>query len=59
MQPILTTQEIIAGYGQTTILNGTTVAIHQAALTTVIGPNGAGKSTPFKTIFGMLPVRAG
>lgn len=59
MQPILTTQEIVAGYGQTTILNGTTIAIHQAALTTVIGPNGAGKSTLFKTIFGMLPVRAG
>jgi len=29
------------------------------AITTVIGPNGAGKSTVFKTVFGMLPARAG
>ena len=59
MKPILETQNIVAGYGQTTILNGTTIEVHEAALTTVIGPNGAGKSTLFKAIFGMLPIREG
>jgi branched-chain amino acid transport system ATP-binding protein len=59
MSTILSTNNLVAGYGQTTILNGTTIAVHEAALTTVIGPNGAGKSTLFKTLFGMLPVREG
>jgi branched-chain amino acid transport system ATP-binding protein len=56
---ILSTQNLVAGYGQTTILNGTTLDVRKAALTTVIGPNGAGKSTFFKTVFGMLPAREG
>src|SRR5262245_25450002 len=42
-----------------TILNGTTASVRRGAITTLIGPNGAGKSTLFKTIFGLLPVRAG
>ena len=50
---------MVAGYGQMTILNGTTFAVKRAAITTIIGPNGAGKSTVFKAIFGMLPVRSG
>ena len=59
MTTILSTNNLVAGYGQTTILNGTTVEVTEAALTTVIGPNGAGKSTLFKALFGMLPVREG
>src|SRR5918994_795709 len=42
-----------------TILNGTTARIRRGAITTIIGPNGAGKSTVFKTVFGLLPARAG
>ncbi|HEX4554706.1 MAG TPA: ABC transporter ATP-binding protein [Xanthobacteraceae bacterium] len=57
--PILLLEGIFAGYGKMTILNGTTARIRRAAITTVIGPNGAGKSTLFKTVFGLLPVRAG
>src|SRR5512138_395580 len=56
---ILTLDDIYAGYGKMTILNGTTARIPAGAITTVIGPNGAGKSTMFKTIFGLLPVRRG
>ncbi len=56
---ILTLDDIYAGYGKMTILNGTTARIRRAAITTVIGPNGAGKSTLFKTIYGLLPVRTG
>ncbi|TWT12849.1 ABC transporter ATP-binding protein [Reyranella sp. CPCC 100927] len=56
---ILTLDSVIAGYGKMTILNGTTAAVRRAAITTVIGPNGAGKSTMFKTVFGLLGVRAG
>jgi branched-chain amino acid transport system ATP-binding protein len=57
--PILMLEGIVAGYGKMTILNGTTARIRRAAITTLIGPNGAGKSTLFKTVFGLLPVRAG
>jgi branched-chain amino acid transport system ATP-binding protein len=56
---ILTLDNVFAGYGKMTILNGTTASIRRAAITTVIGPNGAGKSTMFKTVFGLLPVRSG
>src|SRR5438105_7542117 len=42
-----------------TILDGTTFAVQRGTITALIGPNGAGKSTVFKTVFGMLPARAG
>jgi branched-chain amino acid transport system ATP-binding protein len=57
--PLLGLEGVFAGYGKMTILNGTTARIRCGGITTVIGPNGAGKSTMFKTIFGLLPVRAG
>lgn len=56
---ILTLEDVVSGYGKMTILNGTTARIRRGAITTVIGPNGAGKSTVFKTVFGLLPARAG
>jgi len=56
---ILTLQDVVAGYGRMTILNGLSAAIRRAKITTVIGPNGAGKSTLFKTVFGLLGVRSG
>jgi branched-chain amino acid transport system ATP-binding protein len=42
-----------------TILNGMSARVRRGVITTVIGPNGAGKSTMFKTVFGLLPLRAG
>jgi branched-chain amino acid transport system ATP-binding protein len=58
-EPILTLEDVVAGYGKMTILNGTAARIFPGGITTVIGPNGAGKSTMFKAIFGLLPVRSG
>lgn len=58
-EPVLHLDGVFAGYGKMTILNGTNARIRRGAITTVIGPNGAGKSTLFKTVFGLLPVRAG
>ncbi len=51
--------DVVAGYGQMTILNGTSFKVPEGSITTVIGPNGAGKSTVFKTIYGMLRARTG
>ena len=56
---ILVLDEVVAGYGELTVLNGTSLEAKRGAITTVIGPNGAGKSTVFKTVFGLLPVRSG
>src|SRR5689334_17029854 len=56
---ILEIENVVAGYGLMTILNGTTFKVSKGTITTVIGPNGAGKSTVFKAIFGMLKVRSG
>ena len=56
---ILALQDVVAGYGKMTILNGVSAAIRRGAITTVIGPNGAGKSTLFKTVFGLLGARSG
>jgi branched-chain amino acid transport system ATP-binding protein len=58
-EPLLRLDDVVAGYGKMTILNGLTARIRRGAITTVIGPNGAGKSTMFKAIFGVLPVRSG
>jgi branched-chain amino acid transport system ATP-binding protein len=52
-------EEVVAGYGGFTVLNGTSLLAARGAITTIIGPNGAGKSTVFKTVFGLLPARAG
>ena len=56
---ILTLEGVVAGYGNLTVLNQTTLGAPRGAITTIIGPNGAGKSTVFKTVFGLLPVRSG
>ena len=58
-EPLLFLDEVSAGYGKMTILNGTCARIRRGAITTVIGPNGAGKSTMFKAVFGLLPVQNG
>ena len=57
--PILALDDLVAGYGAMTILNGVSLTVRRGTITTVIGPNGAGKSTMFKTVFGVLPARSG
>ena len=56
---LLVLDQIFAGYGKMTILNGVTARVRRHAITSVIGPNGAGKSTMFKTVFGLLSARSG
>jgi branched-chain amino acid transport system ATP-binding protein len=56
---VLVLEEVVAGYGGLTVLNGTSLHAARGAITTIIGPNGAGKSTVFKTVFGLLPARSG
>ena len=52
-------QDVVAGYGSLTILNGLSFTAATGEITLLIGPNGAGKSTVLKTIFGLLTPRSG
>ena len=58
-EAILEVENLVGGYGQMTILNGTSFSVPKGSITTVIGPNGAGKSTAFRAIFGLIKLREG
>jgi ABC-type branched-subunit amino acid transport system ATPase component len=60
VNPVLEVAELRAGYlPGVEILSGLSLSAAENAVTLVIGPNGAGKSTLLRTIFGLLPPRAG
>jgi branched-chain amino acid transport system ATP-binding protein len=48
-----------AGYDDALILHGVSIEAAADRIVTIVGPNGAGKSTLLKTIYGLLPPRAG
>lgn len=50
---------VVAGYGETVILHGVSIAVHKGEVVTIIGPNGCGKSTLMKAIVGLVRVRDG
>jgi ABC-type branched-subunit amino acid transport system ATPase component len=56
---ILEAADVQAGYGEVDILHGVSLSVRAGGIVTVIGPNGAGKSTLLKTLYGLLPARAG
>ena len=57
---MLEVEELRAGYlAGVEILSGLSLGAAENAVTLIIGPNGAGKSTLLRTIFGLLPPRAG
>ncbi len=59
-QVLLRCQDLVAGYlPGVDVLRGVQVELRQGELVGIIGPNGAGKSTLVKTLFGLVPVRAG
>jgi len=58
-EPAVTFADVVAGYGSLTILNGLSLDARAGEITLLIGPNGAGKSTVLKTLFGLVPPRAG
>ncbi|PUZ24639.1 urea transport system ATP-binding protein [Chitinophaga costaii] len=51
--------QVVAAYGQSTILWGVNMTLQPARVTTVMGRNGVGKTTLLKTIMGLLPVKDG
>lgn len=58
--PVLRVENITAGYvPELPILQGVSMTVAKASVTTIIGPNGAGKSTLIKAIAGLVPVSGG
>ena len=56
---LLKVSNVVAGYGETEILHGVSIAIEEGHIVTIIGPNGSGKSTLLKAIFGLVKPKAG
>ena len=56
---LLEATNVVAGYGETEILHGVSIAVNKGEIVTIIGPNGCGKSTLMKAIFGLVRIRAG
>jgi ABC-type branched-subunit amino acid transport system ATPase component len=54
LMSLLEVSDVVAGYGETEILHGVSIAVEEGQLVTIIGPNGSGKSTLLKTIFGLV-----
>ena len=52
-------ENMLGGYGETTILNRCSVGVKKGEIAVIVGPNGAGKSTAMKAIFGMLDLIEG
>ena len=55
----LSAENMLGGYGETTILNDCSISVKKGEIAVIVVPNGAGKSTAMKAIFGMLDLRAG
>lgn len=57
--PILTVEDLVAGYGGGDVLRGVSFTVPAGGITCVVGPNGAGKSTLLAAISGLLRPRLG
>ena len=51
--PILSIDDLSAGYGKTVIIESVDVVLEEAEIAVIAGPNGAGKSTLLKAVFGL------
>jgi branched-chain amino acid transport system ATP-binding protein len=59
MNAMLEAIGIAAGYGKKEVVRGVDLAVREREVLLVLGHNGAGKTTLMRTLFGLLPPRAG
>jgi branched-chain amino acid transport system ATP-binding protein len=57
--PLLRVDEVTAGYGATTVLQGVSFDVGDGEVVGIVGRNGVGKTTTLRTIMGSLTPRAG
>jgi len=58
-ETVLRMENVVAGYGNTTVLHDVDIAVGDGEIACLIGPNGSGKSTLMKSIYGFADVKAG
>jgi branched-chain amino acid transport system ATP-binding protein len=51
---MLEATDLVAGYGETTVLRGVTLRIPRGGVVALLGPNGAGKTTLLRAISGLI-----
>jgi urea transport system ATP-binding protein len=59
MNDVLKIENLHAGYGQSEVIHGMSLAAGDSEILAVMGRNGMGKTTLFKTLMGILPAKAG
>lgn len=59
MKPMLKLDNVVAGYGPTTVLDGLTFEVARGERLAMIGRNGVGKTTALRAIMGLLPLHSG
>ena len=57
--PVLSLQNVVAGYGPTTVLDGLSFDVHAGERLAMIGRNGVGKTTALRAVMGLVPLRSG
>ncbi len=56
---MLSVENVVSGYGETTVVNEVSINVAPGQIVVIIGPNGCGKSTLLKTIFGLVKPGSG
>ncbi len=58
-RPIVSVNNVTAGYGNTTVLHDVSFVVHPGQTVAVVGESGSGKSTAARVITGLLPPSSG
>ena len=56
---MLEVAQLQAGYGETQVIHGVDLAVHEGRFHAILGRNGAGKTTTLKAIMGLVPASGG
>ncbi len=57
--PLLKVEDVVAGFGPTTVLHGLSYQVQHGEIAGIFGLNGAGKSVSMKVLAGIVPARSG
>jgi branched-chain amino acid transport system ATP-binding protein len=57
--PLMVVRGLEAWYGESHVLHGVNLDVHEGEVVTLLGRNGAGKTTTLRSIMGVVPKRSG